>query len=129
MGQLKGELPRTEIINGHVLAADGPDRNPKRCLRFVVGTVGLIGLLVLTNLSAIAAPTPTTAGPVGHQSASSPPGSSDIGPSFCTAEQYNASLSTRTDCSATAAAPGALTALQCPGAFATRYFCTQPFEI
>src|SRR5579863_1855704 len=97
----------------------------KRRLGFVVGTVGLLGLLVVTNLSAIAAPTPATAGPVGYQSASATP---ETSPFQC--KQVTENVPGHPDCNAVASAPGALVAGPCTGySWGSIYNCTPPFQI
>ena len=78
----------------------------KRCLGFVAGTVGLIGLIVLTSLGAIAAPAPATAGPVGHKSASATPVTSSGSPFQC--KQVTEDVQGHPDCNAVADASGHL---------------------
>jgi hypothetical protein len=102
----------------------------KRCLGFVAGTVGLLGLLVLTTLSAIVAPAPATAGAVGRQAASVVPADSSSEESACSPAQQYYSRETETDCGAVASGPGALTAGSCAGYMtAVGYYCTPAFRI
>ena len=102
----------------------------KRCPGFVAGTVGLLGLLVLTTLSAIVAPTSATASPVGRQAASVVPADSSSEESACTPAQEYFSRETETDCGAVASGPGALSAGSCASyMMATGYYCTPAFRI